>query len=603
MKNILSLLLTLLCSLTSVQAETLWGYTTGTEFKGTGYGYAAEYGVGMLVPGSETLVGQRIVAVNIPAKSSHMTALRLWAGDRLGSTSLLSQDCTGMALPAGYVRIDLQQPITIPEGGLYIGYFFTIEELLDIYDQNPVGIVRTDGNPIPSSLYVSLSVYGGGWDDLSAERASAMQLFLEGTVTHDDYISPASILPVKGVAGQTTQAQVSVAGLNAQPIQSVGYSISLGGQTTQHTCTLSTPLEPATNQQSLITLPLDVPATAGHYEGQLTLTHINGQPNATQEQSVSFGIDALTRQAKRMSVVEDVTGTGCGWCPSGWVIMERIRQEMSDRALGISVHSFNNYSPLYQPNYDQQALPTSRAPLCMVDRKTELFDPYYGGNDHLNAPAVVDRLCTDLPEAELSVSARFTDAELNTIEATATADMLTDLEGAYLAYVLTGDGLTGSEPQWQQDNSYASFTADQYPADLAPFCYEGQYGHTSVQLVYNDVMLDSSWQHDDQRHSPALPEQCTAGQQVTTTYTLHVPTGRLINSHVKRDQLHVTALLIKGDGTIANARRCPVEGIPEGLEQVMMDNGQQSMFDLQGRSYVRQPQRGIVLQGGKKYVR
>lgn len=608
MKKFLTSLYLLLLSAVGVSAETLWGYAPANyDFKGTGYEYAGSYSVCMQVPASAGLSGMKIVAFNVPAKSSRMKAVQVWGGTSLGDRSLLNQDCSSMNFPAGYVRVNLTSPITIPSDGMYVGYSYDIEEIVDIYDSHSVGIIRTDNNPVPGSLYVAYSLYGNQWEDWSAERASALQLVLDSEEGAKDYVVPGGVSSVLVVKGQQGQGVASLRSYSSKPLTSVAYEVQCGDQKTSGQKTFSPAVEAGLNVPVELDFSFNVPSAVGHYEATFTVTQINGSANSeASNPAATFDVDVLARAAHRMCVVEEVTGTACGWCPSGYVMMEKIRETCGSTALPISVHWFNNYSPLYVADYDEEALPKSSAPLCMVDRRTPLFDPY-SGYDGANVIGWIDQLQSTLPEVDITATAEFDPSGASDdVMVTAQVEYLTAIPGSNIAYVLTADGLTGTAGNWLQMNNYASLLPDQYPA-LSMFCSGGEYGQSTVRLTYNDVMVASSWKEGGTSVAPTLTKSGTIGTENVAPVSLSLPMSRKqLMEALQLDKLYATVMVIKADGTIANAVRCHVQGEPEGLRTVMTANdesdAQKATYDLQGRRAAA-GMKGVLIEGGHKVLR
>lgn len=621
MKKI-ALLLTLCTLAFTSQAETLWGYTTGNDFKSNGCQYVGEYRVAMWVPYSEALSHQKIVALNIPVRSSLMEEVSIWGGSTLNNKSAFSQTVSEEDIyknsfnsnHAFYHRVDLTSPVEITAPGLYVGYTFTIDEMVDIYDQNPVGLMApAEGSQVAEkSLYVAFSSYGGAWEDWAAtkNRMSALQLFLEGEDTAKDYVSLSNATAQSFVLGSEGYAIVGILSYSKTPISSIGYDVTCGGVPTSSTITLDQPIPAGLNVMGTIELPFALPTTAGHYDATLRITHINGAANETSAPTTTnLGIDVLSRAGKRLTVVEDVTGTGCAFCPSGWVIMEHIKDNLADKAVVVSMHAFNTYSPLFVPEYDNSLFPNSRAPLCMVDRKTPLFDPYFG-YEGASAVGWTYDLNESLPEAEITVKADYIDGTYAAVQAEASTEFLTDLPGSYLAFVLTADGLTGTTPDWKQLNAYYSFAPEDYPENLRPFCEGGIYGQNYTTLVYNDVLISSSWRPQTEGSETNVNEVApfsttSATQKATSTYTIPMPTSEKLLKAIDLDRVYVTALVVKADGTVANAARCKVGNVEAGIHGITVDKSiSGASYDLMGRQQMHTPiSRGFYIQKGKKHIR
>lgn len=621
MRKIFTLLLILTALCTQMRGETLWGYYMGSTIKGTGTGYEGTYQVCMYIPGTGALQGQSIVAFNLPCKTRLMENVSIWAGSEKGDKSLLNQQCPDLLIPADetYVRVDLAAPVAIPAAGMYVGYTFDVEpaegQALTLFQQNPVGIARTDAapfsGPIANSLWV-MPPYYSTWEDWSSVRTSALQLYLEGGKTYTHYVKPESASMQPAVASTQAEAEVALSSYSTQAVGQVKYTLTTrkadqaeGGASTTATYTFTPAIAAGSNTPATMHLTFTAPAKAGRYRATLSITEVDGQPNEAASEALEFDLSVLSRAEKRLSVVEEVTGTGCSWCPGGLVMMEKIRETMPEKAVVIGVHWFNNYSPMYVPDYDESAIPTSMAPLCMVDRRTPLFDPY-AGYESKQAPAWVSIINQQPAEVAVQVQAEFDDAG---IKATTTTEFLTDLPEAQIAYVLTADGLTGPGTQWMQNNAYAGASASQYPG-MDDFCAGGKYDANPVTLTYNDVMIASSWQQDAaapaeaRRNVAPAFESPLAGTTEEQSFCLALPTKAALQRALKPDQLYVTALVITAEGRIANAARCHVEGAENmvGIASTSLTPASAILTDLQGRP-ASPSGRGIYLQGGRAILR
>lgn len=402
--------------------------------------------------------------------------------------------------------------------------------------------------------------------------------------------------------GQEFKATFTLSSTSDKAIENFHYTLSFGNDETSGTQTLSKAIPAGIGQKGSFTWTLTAPQEAGAMPLTLTIDAINGEA-LDQVYSATVYQNVVTRIAKRMSVVEEFTGTGCGWCPRGWVGMEKVKHELSDQAAVIALHQFNNTDPMYVANYHSPAF--GGAPGAMVDRKSEA-EPYYGINDE-GIIKSVKRFASVLPEVAIEVSASYTDATQTKVDASAVTEFLTDLEGSELVFVLTADGLTGTTSAWKQGNFYSSYTAAQVGVsktsdpELYEFCKGGSKGQSSVSLVFNDVMIGSSWPSATKANAVEPFTTTGAGEKASSAYTIALPTKTALKNALQKDQLYVTAFVLKADGTIANAARCRVEN-PAGINTVLAPVADDVTYDLSGR--VATPSsKGVMIQNGKKVIR
>lgn len=408
------------------------------------------------------------------------------------------------------------------------------------------------------------------------------------------------VLMGKCLMGEELSIPVTLIGSCTEVVTSVDYDFTIEGTTTHHTHTFTTPIPVGYYNRAEFTHTFTAPNHTGNIPCVINITKINGKDYNGEKSH--FSISPISRRVDRFSVVEEFTGTGCPWCPRGWAGMELLKETMSDKCAVIAIHQYNSSDPMYVTNY--QTLTYQGAPSCIIDRVSPEMDPFYGGDDK-GIQANVKKYLPILPEVAISVSATLSEDKKN-VNATATTEFLCDLPGSQIVFVVTADGLTGTTSSWKQYNNYASYTAAGAGVTgtmLADFCKGGKYGSSPVTLVYNDVMIGSSWYKSMTGTTNKAPgfTSTAVGNTETSNYTIALPTKTTLMRALLYDQLNVVAFVLKEDGSIANAARCHVE-FPEGISNVNVnDNDNQKCYDLQGRA-VKADARGLFIQGGQKIL-
>ena len=240
----LAVLLMVLCTGPVAVAQTTtmdYSYYDGTtDLAQTGSGKKETYDVAIHI-NQPALTGTTIkgVIISIP----HTTAvsnLKVWLSKKLtlqsidGKKQNVPDICTqpaDTALAFSSTYIPLDQPYTITEGGVYVGYTFTI---------NAVGTDQNAANP----LIVCESQNEGGfmihstkkylkWVDQSDVANLAMKVRIDGVAANSASVSlPATIYTI---TGQTATTNVTVANYGANGVQSfdIDYTVN-GTPLTQH---------------------------------------------------------------------------------------------------------------------------------------------------------------------------------------------------------------------------------------------------------------------------------------------------------------------------------------------------------------------------------
>ena len=109
---------------------------------------------------------------------------------------------------------------------------------------------------------------------------------------------------------------------------------------------------------------------------------------------------------------------------------------------------------------------------------------------------------------------------------------------------------------------------------LSPFCKGGEYGNSKVTLVFDDVLLASSYGSDHKNN--AKLEELKANQVVTNTYTLKLPNKNLLKEAIARagyNKLAVVAMIINNEGKIDNAAKFYLSD-PAGIGGISENKGE-----------------------------
>ena len=543
----------------SLDDTTLWGYYMGgfDEVAGVGVGSAATYYAGYFVPGDGVLKGSSISGVNLPIwTKTNMTNVSIWISEDL-ETNIVSQSVPTTDLKASsYNAIALDEPFAIPEDGIFIGVKFTISRVATNGDAYPV---LCAGDAFTNSLVMKFTSTNGGqdWADYSNDFGSfAMQLFCSNLTLPERSAYFKSASSTSTLPGAEVSLPVAISSDGAEGVQSIDYVVEINGNKTTNHLDLPTPIAGGISKSGSATISFTAPEEYGAYTVNISIEKVNGDTNAASENVLAVTNKVVTKIATRKTVVEEFTGTGCGWCPRGWLGMEMLK-ETQENFIGIAFHKFNSSDPMYVANYyPTGSLGIDGAPGCSVDRKLLGIDPYYG-----SANSIVDDFdaCNAiLPDVDVTVSGKFNE-DYTSVDITADIEYLIDGGKYTVVYVLTADSLSGTTAAWKQQNYYYS----NYPSGtgdpmIDQFCRGGKYGSSSVALTFNDVMIGSSYNNAGSNLAPALEGEVKAGATATGTYTVNMPTKAALKEAINTNEVYAIALVIASDGTIANAARAKV---------------------------------------------
>ena len=539
-------------TITPSEGQVWWGYMAESDLSNSttvGVGSPASFLAAIKIPANHESIG-----------SSTIKAIRFYIADGLASSMSDVKVWISTSLPASadaadYVQsvksvangandIELTTPYAVNNQAIYVGYALTSSNNYPI---------MSCGSDAPDALL--LSVPGSiSWSDLNGNKFGklALQILVEGGYFFDNGATPNAIdfqvAPIGGTA--TFNIPVTNKGLN--DITSIDYTITTDGETSaeQH-ADVASPI--SFNGTGNVKVTVDADSEKGLKDKTLTITKVNGVENAATNNSITFPLYTVAKLATHRVVVEEYTGTGCGYCPRGIVGMEKLRNTFGDLFVGIAVHQYNTGDAMYIATNSYASLNFDGAPQCMIDRRY-YTDPYYGnGYDICDDFAAVQSIPTFV---DVNVEANWNEDE-SKVDAKATVQSLKDGENYNIEYVLIGDGITGTASGFNQSNYYYQYSASQLPADLADFGRGGKYGKSSVSgLIFNDVALSSSYVSGSNK--AAKLTNLSSEEPAISEYTLNLPTKTALKNAIDKEQVYVAALIIDNSGIIVNAAKAKV---------------------------------------------
>ena len=570
-----------------------WGYLNGDEeMNGVGVSKADTYHCAVFIPGDNAIaVGKTINAVRFGLTAPHATNAKVWVASELPVTVDASHTLRFVDLPdskLGNAQIDVELPsaIEVPANGIYVGYSFTITTASGNADKYPVLFA---GKPAVNMLILKTNSAVPQWTDLVDNNFGRLflQVLLEGTFA-DNNATAEDFGPVYGAVGESATVAIDVTNYSETPLSSIDYTITSDGETSaeQH-ADIATPI--TFNKTGKVNIIVAGDAAVGEKAKTLNITKVNGNANAAAGKATNFTVYTLPELVERKVVVEEFTGTGCGWCPRGLIGMDNLRNTFGDRFVGIGIHQYNSSDAMYITPSSYANISFSGAPSCRINRGDEI-DPYYGSvsdiRDDFAAAMAVPAL------AKINVSGTI-DEELKKVNAKAQVEALLDNSEYTLEFVVIGDGLKGSGSSWNQANYYTQYSASQLPEDLAIFGTGGKYGTSTITgWSFNDVALVSSYVSGSNK-APKLGV-LSAGEQKEAEYTLTMPTKTSLKTAVKDAELYIVAMLVDKQKHIVNAAKAAITvADPSGIENVNVAESEQTAhYTLDGRR-VQTMQKGI----------
>ena len=147
-------------------------------------------------------------------------------------------------------------------------------------------------------------------------------------------------------------------------------------------------------------------------------------------------------------IVEEGTGTWCGWCPRGAVFLDRLSTKYQERFIGIAVH---NGDPMVVTGYDG-ALGFSGYPSATVMRQSANVS--FGSQADLELPFL--QFMAEAPIATFDVGAEFDEGDPTLMRISIEVNAMEKLTRFNrLVFMIVEDGVTGTTANYAQSNYYA----------------------------------------------------------------------------------------------------------------------------------------------------
>lgn len=362
-------------------------------------------------------------------------------------------------------------------------------------------------------------------------------------------VLPANELTVKGVSfekynpvGTPVPVRVTVENNGATPIASLIFTWTDGVYTYSDSLT---GLNIATRDITEITHTVMYDVTsAGEFPLSIVVEKPNGADEDPYDNTGARSVYGLTETPPKKVVVEEGTGTWCGWCPRGFVAMEDLRANHLDVAIPVAIH---NFDPMLVPDYDGPFSSTIGGyPSGHVDRKEIDIDPENPVTGYGFVEAV-QGLETRMVPSYVDVTTAY-DAETRMLQVTGTSHLSIPTENNRLRFaaIITEDGVTGvstSDPLTDYDQ--VNFYAGGGNGAMGGF-EELPNPVPASQMVYNDVARALIGGFYGMENS--IPAAVAANEEFTFEFNYQVPAA------YDPEKMHAIVLVLDDEtGEILNA--------------------------------------------------
>ena len=509
-------------------------------------GYVGKKIVGMRVGLCAALSDSRFFILGATGKADNPSI-----GDELWAQDVASAN-------VGWNEVSLSTPIEITSGqGYFTGFDYVQKNTKSgqyyTEDCYPLSCVEEGSyTDHPLFMYANIPASKGGsgeaWYRFNSQgTALSVQLLVEGDFADYD-VTPSDFADFTGAINATSNVTIGIANNSKEAVRNLSYVVTVDGVAqAERTTTLASTV--GVGSTGTFEATVDCGSDVKTSNVSVEVTKVNGHDNLASKKVAEGKLVVLSKALKRGIVVEEFTGTGCGWCPRGLVGMENLAKAYPDNFVGIGIHQYNNTDPMYTGNYAN--LGFRGAPACMINRNGATPDPYYGTGE-----SILDDFAAALKELPLmgvSVNGVW-NADSTTVTVNASIESL--VSGQYnIAYVLVADDLTGTGSSWKQSNYYVQYNSTQLPEDLAQFGKGGSKGQNPFSWEFDDVLIGSSYTGTTNQASPVT---LTENETTNTTFEVAMPTKAALKKALKTSGYKVAVIamvLDKTTGRVMNAAK------------------------------------------------
>ncbi len=274
-------------------------------------------------------------------------------------------------------------------------------------------------------------------------------------------------------------------------------------------------------------------------------------------------------------IIEEYTGTWCGWCIRGIVGMELLRETLGEDFIGVAYH---NGDPMQIMN--EYGYPNSIGgfPSAYLDRTYDV-DAYYGFTSGTPGAIVdaVQQLAAIETVGDLEVTAQWTSEEKTAISVDVSSFFSIDKDNAKYALevMMAADDLHGTASGWKQKNFYNGLSSYINDPRLGPWVTQPA---TVSGLHFNDVLVYTSF-----RISGSLPTTIVAYEDYDYNYTFKLSDLQRPNlAQQNKDNLRIVVLIVDtGTGKVVNANKCTISDyVPAIIPGDVNDNGSVNIDDI-----------------------
>lgn len=284
----------------------------------------------------------------------------------------------------------------------------------------------------------------------------------------------------------------------------------------------------------------------------------------------------------RKIVMEEGTGTWCGWCVRGIETIKLMSEKYPDNFIGIALHYGDEMEDI--ENYSSVLYCIEWFPGCLINRRGSETEDV----DFFLEEEIVKALKDDAV-AKIEAIASFTDdTQKSVLVKTKTTFGFDSSSANYkIAYVVMEDNVG----PYEQGNYYSGLVLDS-----SDYMYEWTTKASSLSITFNDVARGIYPSASGE--SGSVPSTVETGVANEYEFTVNLPPTVSDPKNIS-----IVTLLLDGDsGEILNADKVSVAGNTSGIQTLKRaSTEEEKWYNLNGQR-VKSPVKGIYVKDGKKVL-
>ncbi|MDE6633450.1 MAG: hypothetical protein K2K23_10665 [Muribaculaceae bacterium] len=490
----------------------------------------------------------------------------------------------------GQISTTLSEPYVITEDGIYVGYSFTVPavekgQVLSNKQQYPLLLSPCDN---PNSLYIRASKDFLKWVSYNDKLGAAAMIYVTIEGEFPEYSVGIKSVPTTYAPLDkdfNIKAVISTPGI--KDVTSIGYTYTVDGKSFDRTLEFDSPIASNFVNGTSVDIPIAAWPELGEFTVDLAINKVNGMDNENPGSSASCALKVLPFVPKHRPMLEEFTGTWCGWCTRGYFALEQLNELYGDNVVLAAYHDGDPMQVTSEFPVSFSGFPNS----TLNRNGTE--DPYYGNTtDGFGMKKEVIASMETVVPADISVDAVWANEEKTKINVSSAATFFENKENAgyKVGYLLINNGLTGEDESWWQSNYFPGSAVNYIGTELEVLT---KWPSKVPDLIFNDVVVDVNGMKgvDD-----SVPADIEFNKPYASEFSYDIASNDVIQD---KDKLYVAAFIINPNGTILNANKVKVVDA-SGVKSVGSDAEEVSaeFFNLSGMS-VAQPQNGIFVKVAK----